>query len=135
MSFDFNEWAELNKVDPEAFEKRREAALNDFVASVDQECRHGLEQTRFRMEMIRKRAKSPLQSALESSRLMWESFGKLREQLDNLQTLMGKADLHQNGLRLVGTGSATVAEVAATENQQGSKQSSARVISLKRKLH
>lgn len=99
--FDFKEWADLYQVDPAAFEQRREAVLEGYVASVDPEQRQSLEQTLFRIRMIRQRAKSPLQSALESSKLMWESFGKLREQVQKLEQELNPAPLKQNGLRLI----------------------------------
>lgn len=99
--FDFKEWADLYKVDPVAFEQRREAVLEGYVASVDPESRHALEQTLFRIRMIRQRSKSPLQSAMESSKLMWESFGKLREQVNKLEQELSPAPLRQNGLRLI----------------------------------
>jgi len=100
-NFDFKEWADLYQVDPVAFEQRREAVLEGYVASVDPEARHALEQTLFRIRMIRQRSKSPLQAAMESSKLMWESFGKLREQVEALEQELHPAPLKQNGLRLV----------------------------------
>lgn len=99
--FDFKEWADLYQVDPAAFEQRREAVLEDYVASVDPERRQAMEQTLFKIRMIRQRSKSPLQSAMESSKLMWESFGKLREQVQKLENELNPAPLQQNGLRLV----------------------------------
>lgn len=99
--FDFKDWADLYQVDPVAFEQRREAVLEGYVASVDPEHRLALEQTLFKIRMIRQRSKSPLQSAMESSKLMWESFGKLREQVQKLEQELSPAPLKQNGLRLV----------------------------------
>ena len=100
-NFDFKEWADLYQVDPVAFEQRREAVLEGYVASVDPEARQALEQTLFRIRMVRQRSKSPLQAAMESSKLMWESFGKLREQVDILEQELSPAPLKQNGLRLI----------------------------------
>lgn len=128
--FDFKEWADLYQVDPAAFEQRREAVLEGYVASVDPEHRHSLEQTLFRIRMIRQRAKSPLQSAMESSKLMWESFGKLREQVQKLEQELNPAPLKQNGLRLINSGDAShagSAELDAAE-QAESPSSSARII-------
>lgn len=99
--FDFKEWADLYKVDPVAFEQRREAVLEGYVASVDPDRRLALEQTLFKIRMIRQRSKSPLQSAMESSKLMWESFGKMREQVNKLEQELNPAPLRQNGLRLI----------------------------------
>jgi len=102
MKFDFNEWANLHAVDPEAFEQRRGAVLESVIQSVPEgERRHALEQTLFRIEMIRRRAKSPLKAALDASNLMWESFGKLRENIDQLQKEAQGAGLPSNGLRLI----------------------------------
>lgn len=100
-NFDFKEWADLYQVDPVAFEQRREAVLEGYVASVDPEARQALEQTLFRIRMTRERSKSPLQAAIESSKLMWESFGKLREQVEILEQELSPAPLKQNGLRLI----------------------------------
>jgi len=118
--FDFKEWADLYQVDPAAFEQRREAVLEGYIASVDPEARHALEQTLFRIRMIRQRAKSPLQSAMESSKLMWESFGKLREQVEKLERELSPAPLKQNGLRLIDS-----ACEHSAENQQADSTPSA----------
>lgn len=101
MDFNFKEWSDLYEVDPEAYERRRGAVLEHFIQSAEPERRLALEQTLFRIEMSRKRSKTPLKTALEASNMMWESFGKLREQLDLLQEATRQAPLPTNGLRLV----------------------------------
>lgn len=110
--FDFKEWADLYQVDPVAFEQRREAVLEGCVANADPENRLALEQTLFKIRMIRQRSKSPLQSAMESSKLMWESFGKLREQVQKLEQELNPAPLKQNGLRLIDQNDARQADTA-----------------------
>ena len=129
--FDFKEWADLYQVDPAAFEQRREAVLEGYIASVDPEARHALEQTLFRIRMIRQRAKSPLQSAMESSKLMWESFGKLREQVEKLEQELSPAPLKQNGLRLIDSANDQDSErpqVSTAVNAAETHTTSARVI-------
>lgn len=101
MDFNFKEWADLYEVDPEAYERRRGAVLEHFIQSAEPERRLALEQTLFRIEMSRKRSKTPLKTALEASNMMWESFGKLREQLEILQEATRVDTLPSNGLRLV----------------------------------
>jgi hypothetical protein len=113
--FDFKEWADLYQVDPVAFEQRREAVLEGYVASVDSEHRLALEQTLFKIRMIRQRSKSPLQSAMESSKLMWESFGKLREQVQKLEQELSPTPLKQNGLRLIDENYTSAADTAADD--------------------
>lgn len=100
-TFNFEEWAALHEADPEAFEIRREAALSEVVNRADPTSKLLLEQTLFRANMARRRAKSPLQSAMEASNLMWESFGKLREKLNELEEMAKPAGLGAGGLRLV----------------------------------
>lgn len=104
MDFNFKEWSDLYEVDPEAYERRRGAVLEHFIQSAEPERRLALEQTLFRIEMSRKRAKTPLKTALEASNMMWESFGKLREQLDLLQEATRATTLPSNTLRLVRPG-------------------------------
>ncbi|MCR2746945.1 DUF3135 domain-containing protein [Limnobacter parvus] len=127
--FDFKEWADLYQVDPIAFEQRREAVLEGYVASVDPERRLALEQTLFKIRMVRQRSKSPLQSAMESSKLMWESFGKLREQVNKLEQELSPAPLRQNGLRLIDSSAEqSQAETpSAPESEIGETANSARV--------
>ena len=115
--FDFKEWADLYQVDPAAFEQRREAVLEGYVASVDPEHRLALEQTLFTIRMIRQRSKSPLQSAMESSKLMWESFGKLREQVQKLEQELSPAPLKQNGLRLIDSNFTTDVETSVEQSE------------------
>lgn len=115
--FDFKEWADLYQVDPAAFEQRREAVLEGYVASVDPEHRLALEQTLFKIRMIRQRSKSPLQSAMESSKLMWESFGKLREQVQKLELELSPAPLKQNGLRLIDSNFTTDVETSVEQSE------------------
>ncbi|MCQ8895963.1 DUF3135 domain-containing protein [Limnobacter humi] len=109
--FDFKEWADLYQVDPDAFNARKEAVLARFVEQAPEDNRPALEQTLFRIRMSALRAKSPLQSALEANKLMWESFGKLREKLEEFEQLSAATEFDNsarpNSLRLVGVDNPT----------------------------
>ena len=88
-NFDYNEWSNLYKVDPAAFEQRRDVTLEEALKRTScPETRLSLEQTLFRIRMVRQRSKSPLQSAMEASKLMWESFAKLKAHVEQLQELV-----------------------------------------------
>ena len=87
MKFEFDEWATLHKVDPEAFEARRSTTLERLLQSVDDDSRLALEQTLFRAEMLLRRSKRQHQGAIEASNLMWESFGKLRAKANELEAI------------------------------------------------
>ncbi|HEY1058703.1 MAG TPA: DUF3135 domain-containing protein [Limnobacter sp.] len=107
--FDFKEWADLYQVDPDAFNARKEAVLAHFVEQAPEENRPALEQTLFRIRMTARRSKSPLQSAMEANKLMWESFGKLREKLEEFEQLSAATSQdtppRTNSLRLIGADS------------------------------
>lgn len=115
MDFNFKEWSDLYEVDPEAYERRRGAVLEHFVQSAEPERRLALEQTLFRIEMSRKLSKTPLKTALEASNMMWESFGKLREQLDLLQEATKQEGIPSNGLRLVRSGEGASENIASSQ--------------------
>jgi len=127
-NFDFKEWADLYQADPEAFDARREAVLQNFVDNANPESRQSLEQTLFRIKMIRQRSKSPLQSAIESSKLMWESFGKLRVEVQHLQAQLDPQPLPSNGLRLIDSKDASASpERSSQVNLDDVKSNKARV--------
>jgi hypothetical protein len=86
--FDFEEWSCLFKADPEAFQERKYALLNDIIAKSAKDIRPKLEHTLFRIRMSEERSKSPLQSAMNSSKLMWECFEKMRTELEVLEQSM-----------------------------------------------
>ena len=107
IQFEFEDWANLYKTDPEAFEMRRGAALEAYIQQAPEENRQRLEQTLFRIEMARKTSKSPLQAAINASKLMWESYGKLRDQVEEVavevKSYQGSVDQFKtNTLKLVG---------------------------------
>lgn len=129
MDFNFKEWSDLYQVDPEAYERRRGAVLEHFIQSADPDNRLALEQTLFKLEMIRKRAKTPLKSAIEASKLMWESFGKLQEQIEVLQTTAQPQGKPVNTLRLLkpGADNPTTTE-SATDQPEAEQTASANVL-------
>lgn len=81
---DFDEWAALAKADPAAFEKRRQAAIDDFIASAPEDKQARLRGIQFRVDMERSRASNPLSATIRISNMMWAAFGELRETLDQV---------------------------------------------------
>jgi hypothetical protein len=81
--FDFDMWADLARTDPLAFERLR-------IETMEEACRTALEggmdpdriaRISWRIDMERDRAKTPLQSCLRLSSLMWDRFHDLTEAL------------------------------------------------------
>jgi hypothetical protein len=106
--FDFDTWAELARNDPEAFEARRRACIEAFIADAPQEHRRRLRGVQFRIDMERRRARNPMAACLRLSSMMWDALlgpNGLRERLDELlDTFAGRP-------RAVTQGQAPPAEV------------------------
>ncbi len=71
---EFDEWAELARSDPDSFEKRRRAVIDDFIASAPERNQHHLRCLQWRIDMERKRASTPLAACYQIYRMMWQSF-------------------------------------------------------------
>lgn len=84
MEFDVSEWRALAESDPQEFERRRLALIEELIASAPPDIQRRLRGTQFRVDMERGRASNPLSATLRISKLMWESFSDLREQLNHL---------------------------------------------------
>lgn len=87
---DFDEWATLAKDDPQAFEKMRLAAIDEYLASVPDTHRQRLRRLQWRIDQERRLARSPMSACLRISRMMWDSLlgeGGLRDQLAGLASV------------------------------------------------
>jgi len=85
---DFDEWAALASSNPEAFEARRRKIVNDFIASVPESRQPHLRRLQWRIDGVRRRARTPLAACMRLSNMMWESvYGKggLLEELRKFQ--------------------------------------------------
>lgn len=71
---EFDDWAELARTDPKAFEARRRAVIDDFIASTPERNRQHLRCLQWRIDMERKRASTPLAACYQIYRMMWRSF-------------------------------------------------------------
>lgn len=72
--FDFDEWSRLAKTDPAAFEARRLAIIEEYLRQfppLDQRRLRGLQ---FRIDMERRRARTPMAACLRLSSMMWDSL-------------------------------------------------------------
>ncbi|RMG38516.1 MAG: DUF3135 domain-containing protein [Gammaproteobacteria bacterium] len=81
---DFDEWATLAKEDPQAFEKMRLAAIDEYIASAPDTHRQRLRRLQWRIDQERRLARSPMSACLRISHMMWDSLlgkGGLRDQL------------------------------------------------------
>ncbi len=74
FSFDFDEWSRLAQVDPSAFEARRLALIEEFLRQFPQPDQQRLRGLQFRIDMVRRRSRTPLGACLKISSMMWESL-------------------------------------------------------------
>lgn len=108
-SFDFEEWMKLAAENPEEFDRQRREAVDGVINSAPPSQQTSLRQTQFLIDSKRTLAKSPMESCLSITELMWEKVegdggfldclnalqsGKLPAKYDeNLQAQQPKADV------------------------------------------
>jgi hypothetical protein len=88
MEFDVDEWQRLAREDPREFERRRQAAIESLIGQAPAELQGRLRALQCRIDLERRRAKTPLEATVRLQSMMWERFGQLR---DTLMTLTGQA--------------------------------------------
>lgn len=78
--FDFDDWSRLGSTDPERFEQIRQHALAGFLAARSNDRR--LRGLQCRIDLERRKARTPLKACLMLSAMMWAKFYDLREVLN-----------------------------------------------------
>lgn len=82
---EFDHWAHLAVADPDAFEARRSRLIEAFISSVPVERQPRLRGLQWRIDQVRRTARTPLASCIRISRMMWDSVlgaGGLHEVLN-----------------------------------------------------
>lgn len=74
FAFDFDEWAALARTDPQAFEARRLALIEDYLRQFPSPEQQRLRGLQFRIDMERRRARTPMAGCLRLSAMMWDSL-------------------------------------------------------------
>ena len=85
--FDFEHWSHLASEDPEAFEARRQALIEDLINSAPRHRQPRLRGLQWRLDMVRQRSRTPLAACIRMSEMMWDSLlgeGGLRDTLESL---------------------------------------------------
>jgi hypothetical protein len=85
-SMDFERWVELAVNDPAEFEVMRQAAIEEFLASVSTERRLHLQRLQWRVDRVRERCTTPMAATIAISEMMWDAFYDLH---DHYQDLFG----------------------------------------------
>jgi hypothetical protein len=83
---DFDEWADLAKRDPVAFERRRARVIEDFLQQVPHRRRQRLRCLQWRIDRTRELAANPVAACVRISRMMWDSLLGDHGLLDTLES-------------------------------------------------
>lgn len=84
VRIDFSEWARLARDAPEEFEQRRRATLEAVIARARPALQPRLRGLQSRIDLERRRARTPLGAAIRLHAMMWDEFERLRATLNRL---------------------------------------------------
>jgi hypothetical protein len=71
--FDFDQWAALARDDPAGFERQRRARVDALILRALPEQRRRLRGLQFRIDMERRRARTPMAACVRLQSLMWDT--------------------------------------------------------------
>lgn len=86
--FDFDEWSTLANTSPKEFEDRRHLAIEKVIASGTNVRR--LRGLQCRIDLERRRARTPLKACIRLSAMMWDSFLDCRDELNQFARITSK---------------------------------------------
>ena len=79
-----DEWIELAHNDREAFEARRQEAIDRIINRASETNQRRLRGLQFNVDMARRRSSTPYAACLRINSLMWQSVSRLKNALDAL---------------------------------------------------
>jgi len=82
--FNFDHWMKLASEHPDAFERHRLDAIEEFFGQLPQQRRSRLQHLQWRIDMEIRRHHSPLGSCIRIYQLMMESLDRQKAALDGL---------------------------------------------------
>ncbi len=71
-TLDFDKWKKLAKTDPEAFEKMRLTEIEKVISQRPRKKQQRLRQLQWKIDMERKRCKTPMAACIKISQMMWD---------------------------------------------------------------
>lgn len=114
---DHEHWSKLWKEDPAAFEAERTRIIDAFIISLPEQSQARLRSFQWRIDMERRRSKTPLGATLRLYSMMMDSLVGERGLLNALQTL--QASLNQQPAKL--QQSARVLQFLSLDTSEDSK--------------
>jgi hypothetical protein len=77
--FDFDEWLDLLKRDPESFENRRLESIEELIVNAPEDKQHRLRCLQWKIDRVREKMPTPLAACVAISDMMWDSLDKLNQ--------------------------------------------------------
>jgi len=87
FEFDFDDWAELARRDPVAFDCRRDQVVETVCEYMGGRSKPAIAGICWRIDIERKRCTSPMQLCLKLSSLMWKRYADMADVLSDTQRL------------------------------------------------
>jgi hypothetical protein len=84
---DFDQWADLAKTDPAAFEARRAEVIEAAIQQMPSHKQHRMRCLQWKIDQVRGQASTPLAACIRLSEMMWDSMvgpGGLRDVLEGV---------------------------------------------------
>jgi len=84
---DFDQWAQLAKTDPAAFETRRAAAIESVISRMPVHKQQRMRCLQWKIDQVRNQASNPMAACIKLSEMMWDSLvgpGGLRDVLERV---------------------------------------------------
>jgi hypothetical protein len=84
---DFDQWAQLAKTDPAAFEVRRSEVIEDMIKRMPPHKQQRMRCLQWKIDQVRGQASNPMAACIKLSEMMWDSLvgpGGLREVLERV---------------------------------------------------
>ena len=84
---DFDQFTELAKSDPDAFEAKRAEVIEQVIQSMPAHKQHRMRCLQWKIDQVRMQASNPMAACIKLSEMMWDSLvgpGGLREVLERV---------------------------------------------------
>ncbi len=85
--FDFDEWVELAKNDPDAFEQKRQDAIGLLLENAPAKSKRRMQGLQWQIDQVRITSSTPMSSCIKISQMMWESAVGESGLVDNIEQL------------------------------------------------
>jgi hypothetical protein len=84
LKFDFDEWYRLSQQSPDKFELKRQQLCEQIINHASLNNQRRLRGLQFQINMNRRKSANAMDSCINISTLMWDSFYNLFDELKNL---------------------------------------------------